>query len=76
MNHPIEGGWLKSSALFPSPCGEVVMNQLTESICRFLATVSVPLRGSGNESTGAVATESGLLRKFPSPCGEVVMNRS
>ncbi len=40
-----------------------------------IATVSVPLRGSGNESVDSQLPDvAHVLTLFPSPCGEVVMN--
>ena len=60
--------------MFPSPCGVVVMN--LQALCPSTGdanTVSVPLRGSGDESVIAAIFFGGRY-VFPSPCGVVVMN--
>ncbi len=38
--------------------------------------VSVPLRGSGDETLGYILNDHGGQGEFPSPCGEVVMKQS
>ena len=59
---------------FQSPCGEVVMKEVGDvPVSKILAkAVSVPLRGSGDESI-VIYIICQIATQFQSPCGEVVI---
>ncbi len=56
---------MRLNQVFPSPCGEVVMNQSvkTKRLSFLHNEVSVPLRGSGNESMLGICQVVGNLLK-------------